>query len=156
NLSQKGELQKRARAYFAEARQVRQAAHDQYKAAYDKFDKSIPPTEKARYAARESAFLNYLQAQLNLALLTYEEAQTYDKGSADNKRLLTEAAKAFDDINARYRSQVAGLYARMWEGKCYEEQNDIRKALGLYNELLEHGDKKPDPALKSVQDRVLH
>jgi hypothetical protein len=49
---------------------------------------------------------------------------------------------------------VAGLYARLWQGKCFEEQGDLVKALGIYNELLGHGGDNPSPALKTLQDRV--
>ncbi len=89
-------------------------------------------------------------------MLIYEEAQTYDRGSSDNKKLLTDAANAFEKIHARYRQQLAGLYARMWQAKCFEEQDDIVKALGCYNELLQHGDGKSGPALKRLQDTVRH
>src|SRR4029077_12579955 len=98
NAGQKGEIQKRARAQFAEARKVFQAAYDRYKESYDKFDKFIPKTEKARYEARELAYRNFIQAQLNLSVLTYEEAQTYDKGSTENRKMLTDAANAFEQI----------------------------------------------------------
>src|SRR5579872_575012 len=156
NVAQKAELQKKARRYFAQARQVYQAAHDRYKEEVGKFEKYIPNTEKAKYEAREAARVRYINAQLNLAILIYEEAQTWDKGSPENKKLLTEAAKAFDDIHAHHRQLVGGLYARLWEGKCFEEQDDIRKALGFYAELLEHGAKeKPSSELKRLQDRVL-
>lgn len=155
NAGQKGALQKKARDYFAEARKVFQAAHDRFQAEYEKFDKFIPKTERARYEAREQAYVNWIQAQLNLAVLTYEEAQTYDKGSADNEKRLTDASNAFEQIHARHRSLVAGLYARMWQGKCFEEQDDIIKALGIYDELLGHGGEKATGALKNLQDRVL-
>jgi len=155
NVAQKGEFQKKARVYFAEARQVFQAAHDRYKEAYDKENKFIDKKEKARYDAREEKYRHYIQAQLNLAVLIYEEAQTYDKGSPDNKKMLTDAANNFSTIHAKYRQQVAGLYARMWEGKCFEEEDDIVKALGLYNELLGHDPGKTGP-LKNLQDRVRH
>lgn len=157
NLAQKGDFQKRARAHFAEARKVFEAAHERYKEAYDKFDKFIDKTkDKAKFEAREQAYRNYIQAQLNLAVLTYEEAQTYDKGSADNKKLLTAGANSFEQIHARYRQMVGGLYARMWQAKCFEEQDDIVKALGFYNELLQHGEGKSSPALKRLQDMVRH
>ena len=156
NVAQKGDFQKKARAHFAEARKVFQAAHDRFKEAYGKFDKYIDKNkDKVKYEAREAAYRNYIQAQLNLAVITYEEAQTYDKGSADSKKILTEAANAFEQIHARYRQEVGGLYARMWQAKCFEEQDDIVKALGFYNELLGHGDGKSGPALKRLQDRVL-
>lgn len=154
NLAQKAEFQKQARASFAEARAVFQADHDRYKKAYDKYDKFIPKTEKAKYEARELAFRQYVQAQLHLAVLRYEEAQSWDKGSTENKKLLSDAADEFEKIHARYRQLLAGLYARMWQGKCFEEQNDVVKALGLYNELLGHGGGKASAALVDLQDRV--
>jgi cellulose synthase operon protein C len=155
NAGQKAEFQRKARAYFAEARQVFQAAHDRFKAEYEKFDKFIPRTDKARYEARELAYVNWIQTQLNLAVLNYEEAQTYDKGSEENRSRLTDASNDFEQIHARHRSLVAGLYARMWQGKCFEEQDDITKAIGIYDELLGHGGDKPTGALKTLQDRVL-
>lgn len=147
--------QKKARDYFNEARKVLQAAHDRYKTEYEKHDKSIPKTDKARYEARERVYLSYLQAQLQLAELQYEEAQIYDPGSKENRKLLTEASNAFEQIHIHYRSQNAGLYARMWQGKCFQEQDDIAKALGIYGELLGHGGGSPGPTLKTLQDRVL-
>jgi hypothetical protein len=157
NAGSKADSQKKARGYFAEARKVFQAAHDRYKEAYDKFDKYYDPVkQKAKHEAREVAYLNYIQAQLNLAVMTYEEAQTWDKGSTENKKLLTEAANTFDKIHGQYRQMIAGLYARMWQGKCFEEQDDLNKALGVYNELLGHGGDKPPKSLKELQDRVRH
>lgn len=157
NAGQKGELQKKARDYFSQARKVFQAAHDQYKAEYEKYPKFIQKTDKTQYEARERAMVNYIQAQLNLAILTYENAQSYEKGTPEYRKGLVDASNEFEQIHARYRSQLAGLYGRMWQGKCFEEQNDITKALGIYGELLEHGKgtEKPSPALKTLQDRVL-
>jgi len=156
NPAEKAEYQKQARECFAEARDTFQANHDRYKKSYDKYDKFIPKTEKETYDARELAYRQYIQAQLHLAVLLYEEAQSWEKGSPENKKLLTAAAEAFDKIHAKYRQMLAGLYARMWQGKCYEEQDDIVKALGLYNELLGHGGGKPNAALADLQDRVRH
>jgi hypothetical protein len=147
-------LQRKAREYFGAAREIFQADHDRHKATYDRFDKFIPRSEKARYDAREEAFLLYVQAQLHLGIIEYEEAQSWDKGSDENRRHLRQAANAFDAIHARYRQMVAGLYARLWQGKCFEEQGDLTKALGIYNELLGHGGDNPSPALKTLQDRV--
>jgi len=154
NSDEKIASQRKAREFFAAAREIYQADHDRNKADYDKFDKFIPRSDKARYDAREQAYLLYIQAQLYLAVLDYDEAQSWDRGSDENKRLLGQAAKAFDAIHARYRQMIAGLYARMWEGKCFEEQGDLVKALGIYNELLGHGGDKPGPALTTLQDQV--
>ncbi|MGQ0637440.1 MAG: hypothetical protein ACT4QC_22775 [Planctomycetaceae bacterium] len=155
NAGRKGELQKQARDFFAEARKVLQPAHDRYKAEYEKHDKHIPQTDKDRYEAREQAYLNYIQLQLRLAELLFDESQAFDKGSKEQRGLLTDAADAFEQIHIRHRSQRAGLLARMWQGRSFQERDDVSTALGIYNELLEHGGDKPVAALKSLQDRVL-
>src|SRR5438067_1770387 len=85
NSAQKADFQKKARAHFAEARKVYQTAYDRYKEAYDKFDKFIPKTDK-RYDAREEIFNKMVQSQLQLAVMTYEDGQTYDKGTPENKK----------------------------------------------------------------------
>ena len=76
-----------------------------------------------------------MQAQLNLAVIEYEYAQSYDRESKEFKDTLTGAVKKFEDVYTRYRGWLAGLYARMWMGKCFEEMGDIRKAVGFYEEL---------------------
>jgi hypothetical protein len=153
NQGKKAEFQKQARDYFAEARKVFQAALTRHEAAWKKFpvyiDKAKDPEQ---FEQRGKAELAYLQSQLNLALVTYEEAQSYDAGSADNKKGLTEAAKEFEEIHTKYRSQIVGLYARMYQGKCFEEQDDLQKAFGIYNELLEHNSESD--SLKKLQDQV--
>ena len=55
-----------------------------------------------------------------------------------NSSSCSQAADEFEKMHQKYRSQVGGLFARAWQGKCYEEQKDIQKALGIYNELLDH------------------
>lgn len=160
NAAQKGDYQKKARDYYAQARKVFQAAHDQYKTAYEKFNAFIDKAKnKSDYETREQSLVNYIQAQLNLGIVTYEEAQTYDKTAKEYKQFLTKASTEFEAIHSKYRSQIAGLYARMWQGKCFEEQDDLNKALGIYNELLGHGSAeggKVTGPLKTLQDRVLH
>ena len=141
------------RDLLTKAREIFQKAHDQHKAAYDQFPKFIPQEDKERYEARSKAEIAYMRAQIDLALCTYEEAQTFPRGSQEFKNLLTKAAEEFKDIHEKYRSMVGGLYSRMWQGKCFEEQEDIGKALGIYNELLAHPGKSQ--AMQNVKNQVL-
>ena len=155
NLAQKPQFQTNARAFIGEARKVFQDANDKYEAAYKGYPVYIDKAkDKQIYEAREAALVSYIQAQLNLAIVTYEEAQCYDKTAPEFKQLLTKASEEFEKIHSKYRSQVAGLYARMWQGKCFEEQDDITKALGIYNELLGHPGESS--AMRTLQDRVLY
>ncbi|MCA9024569.1 MAG: hypothetical protein KDA86_05115 [Planctomycetaceae bacterium] len=139
-----------ARTLIAQARSVFQQAHDRYQAAWEKLKGFIPEEEKDKQAERAEAERLFMQAQLDLARCTYEEAQTHDEDSAKQTELLNQAAVEFETIHQKYRSQIAGLHARMWQGKCFEEQGDIRKALGVYNEILEH----PGDQLQNLQDQV--
>jgi cellulose synthase operon protein C len=140
----------RARQYIQQARDVFQRAHDQHQASWESMKGFIPEEEKARRAARDEAEALYMQAQLDLGRTIYEEAQTYDRGTKERAEMLDKAAAAFEEIHQKYRSQIAGLHARMWQAKCFEEQNEIRKALGIYNEILDH----PGRSLQDLKDRV--
>ena len=57
-------------------------------------------------------------------------------------------------MNARYRNQLGGLHARAKEGKCFEEQDDVQRALGIYDDLL----SQPDESLPMIRlkDIVRH
>lgn len=141
-----------ARGLLTKAREIFQKAHDQHKAAFDQFPKFIPEDEAEQIKARGDAEIAYMRAQIDLGLCTYEEAQTHPRGSKEFKNLLTKAADEFKTIHEKYRSIVGGLYARMWQGKCFEEMEDIGKALGIYNELLAHPGKSQ--AMQNVQNQV--
>ncbi|QDU52750.1 hypothetical protein [Gimesia panareensis] len=147
--------QEAARKLVAQARSIFQKAYNQHEKTW----KSYPATfidkqkEPEKFAARAKAEIQFMSAQLDLAQCTYEEAQTYDPGSADFNRLLKKASEEYAKIHERYRSQVGGLYARMWQGKCFEEQGELGRALGIYDEMLSHPGKSP--ALRQLTDNVL-
>ncbi len=151
NQGAKREFQGKARDLIAKARQVFQTAFNQHEAAYKKFPVSIDEQkDRQLFASRAQSEVNMITAMLNLAMCTYHEAQTHDTGSTDFKQLLSKAADEFEKMHQRYRSQVGGLYARAWQGKCFEEQNDLQKAMGIYNELLDHpGNEGPLARLKA-------
>ena len=153
NSSKKDELRAEARQLIGRARGIFQKAHDQYKQIYEGFPKFVSPDDKEQYEARSKAEVAYLKAQLDLAQCTYEEGQTYDEESPKRAELLTAASTAFEAIHSQYRSMVGGLYARMWQGKCFEEQGDLQKALGIYNELLGHNGTSR--TMQKLQDQVL-
>ena len=131
-------FRQRARGFIKTARETFQQAFDQYETQFKAFPTFIPEDEKQRRAERAQVESQYMQAQFDLARTIYDEAQTYPEGSEERKKRLNEAADAFEQMHQKYRSQVAGLFARLWQGKSFEEQDEIRKALGIYNEILDH------------------
>lgn len=138
-----------ARAAFAEARTAYDAAEGRLKAAYDAFPKFIPEGDPRR-AARDRAHTALMDDQLQRAIVDYEEAQTYPPGSAERDRLLDQAAARFKDLYERYRTQLAGLHARMLQAKSLEEKGELGPAMGIYNELMDH----TDPRVRDLQRQV--
>ena len=154
NVSARGEYQTRARDLVVQARAVYDAAFKQHEANWKKFPTFIDKTQHPeQFETRDKSHRNMLGAKLNQALCTYEEAQTHDAGSESFKKLLNDAAAMFQDMYERNRSEGAGLYARLYQGKCFEEQGDLPKALGIYNELLAHPGN--EPTLLKLKDQTL-
>ncbi|MCH8831091.1 MAG: hypothetical protein IID45_16085, partial [Planctomycetes bacterium] len=89
-----------------------------------------------------------------IARTLFQQAHIYDKNEKEFRILLDESFKEFEKIHSAMRSQGFGLYARMWQGKCFEEQNEIGRALGLYNELLEH--PGTSRLMLRIQRQVMH
>lgn len=148
-------LRMKARGLLAKARKALQAAHDQYKAAFTAFPAFISQeTEEEEYIARQEAEVAYMRSQIDLAQCTYAEAQTHAQDSQEFKEQITQAAKEYQNVHEKYRSFVVGLHARMWQGKCLEESNEIGKALGIYNELLAH--PSSSDAMQKLRHMVQH
>ena len=138
-----------ARTTFDKAKEAYSAAETFLIAAFDKFPKFLPNTDP-RYPVREKTHNSLMQAQLQKAVVDYEKGQTYPLDSPQRVELMSQASSAFETIYQKYRSQFAGISARMWQGKCYEERGELGKAMGIYNELLAHA----DPNLAGLQRYV--
>ncbi len=154
NQGSKADFQRRARELVQKARDVVKLAFDQHEAAFKKFPPYIDEQKEPKlHADRVRVERSMILESLSLGKCTYDEAQTYDPSAPQFKQLLNQAADEFEKMHQRYRSQMGGLHARAWQGKCFEEQGDLQKALGIYNELLDHpGD---DPLLQSLKSQTL-
>jgi tetratricopeptide (TPR) repeat protein len=128
------------------------AANGLYQQAYESFDstqKGIakklealgpnPPDPKA-VELRDTLRIDYLQTQLLAAAIREEMADTVEKDPAKYKETLTAAAKEYGEIYDKYRTRLAGLYARMYQGRCYQKMGDDKEALSYLSELLEEPD----------------
>ena len=149
------EYQLAARKLIDEGQVIYQAANDLYKAAFDKFPNFIDKTkDEDQYDARQDAEAKYLRAWFNLIRCTYERGQTFDKGSEERKNTLINAAGLYEELHTRYRTNQIGLHARLMMGKCFQEQDDISRALGIYNEMLGH--KSESDAVEALKAIALH
>jgi tetratricopeptide (TPR) repeat protein len=84
---------------------------------------------------------DYLQTQLTAAAIREEMADTVPEGSEEFKKLLTEAAAQYDEIYKKYRTRLAGLYARLYQGRANQRIGKLQDALGYYGELLDQPDE---------------
>ena len=138
-----------ARGSFDLARNAYETAEKKFKESFAKFPPFIPEGD-ARKDEKERAQTALMLAQLQKAIVDYEQGQTFLPGSKERIEFLNKALVQFEDLYKRHRQQMAGIAARMWQGKCYEEQNELGKAMGIYNELMQHD----APQLRSLQRYV--
>ncbi|MBT6157680.1 MAG: hypothetical protein HOH82_23730 [Planctomycetaceae bacterium] len=102
-----------ARELLATGRRYFRVAHDLFQQQYKAFPVFIDrQTDPDKYAARRKAEMRFIRSQLNLPICDLEESHTYDESDPKFKKLLIGAATEFEQIHAKYRSLVAGLYAR--------------------------------------------
>lgn len=88
-------------------------------------------------AKRKQLRADYLQTELLEAAIREEVADTFPQASQEQTEYLTEAADIYDGIYKNYRTLLAGRYARMYQGRCYQRLGRTREALGYFGEILD-------------------
>jgi hypothetical protein len=101
---------------------------------------NIPPNDTKTSELRDILRTDYLQAQLLAAAVKEEMADTKKPGSAEYQALVTEAAEQYGQVYEKYRTRLAGLYARMYQGRCSQKLGKHKDALSYFGELLEQPD----------------
>jgi hypothetical protein len=151
--TQQKDLQTRARKYLTQAKSIINEAIAQHEKAVKAFPTFIPETEKGRRAERDQALDRLMLAKLDAAEIAYWTARTYPHGD-ERKKALQAAAAAYEGVVQSNRQRLAGNYALVWQGKCFEELGDVGKALGIYKEVLEHEDNQA--SMLALKDTALH
>lgn len=134
--SNRREFQSKARALLIEARRVFEAATSQNKQVFDQFPSFIPEHEKAKQAERARAENTYIETVFDTSKCQYWLARTYDRGDPEATQALKKAMDEFTEMYDRTRTNTGGKFARLWQGKCFEEMDQITQALGVYEDLL--------------------
>jgi hypothetical protein len=133
----KAGLRGEARVLINEARQIYKKAYDLSK---NRLEGLRPPAASDGDKEEDQLYLSVLKSKisnaLQLAKCLYEEGQTYDRGSEKRREKLIAASEEFRKIHEEYRTWIGGLTARLWQGRCFEELDDVSTALGIYSELL--------------------
>lgn len=152
-----------ARTFYDQSRGAYGRAIDRLRSTYDTLPKTFLADDDPRKRQREELLRSLLNAELQRALVEYEDAQTFpidfvepkadrERNEKERNRRLDQAIGMLEDLYHRHREQMAGLYARKWQGKCLEEKGELGKAMGIYKELMD----QPDPQLKPLQQEVAY
>jgi len=131
-----------------------------YEQAYETFEKmevelkvmlaefALVPN-RGRLAIRDRLRADYLQAQLLMAAVLEESADTYDSEDAKRQEILAKAAEEYREISRKYRTLLAGQYAQLYRGRCLWKSGKCKEALQCFEEVLGQPDVKEFIAVKT-------
>ncbi len=143
--AEKSTLMTEARGLYNEALKVFEELSKEIGEKLKAYPAAIDEKREAKkHEEREQYRKDYLQAQLLSAATREELAETYQAGQKERTEALETAAKEYGEIYDKYRTRLAGLYARMYQGRCLQKIGKHRDALGYFNELLANPDN-PEP-----------
>lgn len=133
----KEDLLKKSRDLYAQAIKTLDNAANEFQAKWKAFPNFIDPKEVAQIRARQQAQANYIQALLYAGAAVQSSAKTWPKTAKEYKDTMNQAIQRFQKVVADFRMQYAGRYSMMLEGSCHQDLGDVKRALGLYREVLD-------------------
>ncbi|MBB73304.1 MAG: hypothetical protein CMJ75_02190 [Planctomycetaceae bacterium] len=152
NAQEKQKLLASARERFGEARGVFEKIQGQLRQKLKNYP-AVIPTGTPEHQLREETRLQYLQTLLVAAVIQEEMADTYDEKAPERSKLLSEASSEYDSIYKNYRRFVAGLYARLYQGRVQKKLGKFPDAISYLVEILENEDNSD--AFRSLKNKAL-
>ena len=67
---------------------------------------------------------------------------------------MTESAAQYGEVYDKYRTRLAGLYARMYQGRCMQKLGKLKEALTFFGELLEQPDNPEE--FRALKSKTMH
>jgi hypothetical protein len=139
--AEKQNLHKQARAQYEEGAKVFTALVDELREKLKAYPAALDEKKDARRIEERDRYRqDFLQGQLLAAAAREEMADALDKGSKDWIATLTTAADGYKKVYENYRTRLAGLYARMYQGRCLQKLAKHKEASALFTELLANPD----------------
>ena len=108
--------------------------------------------EPKKFAERQQFRRNALDAEILHAATREEMSETYEVGAKEREPTLEAAAEEYGEIYAKYRSLLAGTYARMYQARCLQKLGRHKEAIGFYTELLANPDT--EEAFRTLRIKV--
>jgi tetratricopeptide (TPR) repeat protein len=142
-----------ARQFFDQAEKLFRDAQADLRSRLEPINnRRYTPAEREEEERRDQLRRDYLQAQLLAAQVLEERAETFPPGSPERQQALDQAFKAYEEIEKKYRTLAAGLYARLAMGRCRQKQERFKEALGFFTDLLSDVNT---PELRGIKTETL-
>jgi hypothetical protein len=129
-----------ARRHFAEARATFERAAATYSVELEKLPPTSTSDENANQGSQRQEYRSRV-AQLRFlgAQADFETAQSFppddDEYRTHHESAAKELAAIYEEF-VRSTSALVGLYARLYEGRCYQALGEHQMALGCYEDIL--------------------
>ncbi len=139
-VANRAKLATEARQFFDQAMAVFQKSEAFYRDELKdkkKFPKTLDPKKDAtKHELRQQYRSALLQTRLLIATVLFEKAKTFVDDKKQRDALLTEAAKQYGELYDKYDKWLAGLYARLYQGRCQQEMGKYEEAIKLFEDVL--------------------
>ena len=128
---------KAAREKYEEARKVFEAANAKIREVLSSLGNVLDPQKDAKKIEyRDEMRASYIQTQLLATNCMFQRAKTLSAKDETRKKLLEQAAKEFGETYSKYKSRLAGLYARLYEAQAQQELGKLKEAISIYKDDL--------------------
>lgn len=116
-----------------------------------KFPKFIDQDESPElFEARQQTESALVNLKLNGAILQFDEAEI--AGGKGQERLTTQALKVFEGLVEQYRSNLVGIYAQLYVGRCQLRLEKPAVAQGIFRQMMLI--RSEDPQVQSIIDEA--
>ena len=150
---ERDQLLEQARQHFDNALTVFEASQAHYATALASIERSSKNSSGAAMArdARASLLQRHLvQSQLWIAEAMYERARARPDG---DRAELSTVAERYKELYEANKNSLAGLHARLWQGRCYQDMGQLDKAIECYEELIRQ--EASLPALRVLVSKAI-
>jgi tetratricopeptide (TPR) repeat protein len=145
----RGELSGAARRLFDEAIPRFGQSANFYTAALGKLPKTLDPkTQSDEIQLRQDYRGRLAQASVLGAQAQFEKAATFPRDDPQYRELNEQTAQKLAKLHDEFSRWLVGLYARLYEGRCYQAIGDYQRALGCYDQLI--GQSSVHPAFRKL------
>ena len=138
--AERREQAREARTNFAVARETFDQAAGIYSAELQKLPPTATSDEDSEQGSRRQEYRSRVAQLRFLAAQTqFEAARSYPPDDEEFRALHESAANEFATLFeefARSTSSLIGLYARLYEGRCYQAVGQHAMALGCFEDVL--------------------